>query len=362
MSRSRLLSVLATATVLGVVAWGADRLILGDGLFGPASSVETNDAYVTADFTLVAPKVAGRIDRVIAQDNERVRKGEELAHIEDDDYRASLMVAQGKTGAARADVDNLLAALERQKAVIAGTQANVQADEAALTFAQQNSRRYQTLSIGGAATTEQQQSAATQRRTAQATLVRDQASVKAAEREMGIITAQLARARSVLMRTEGEEKQAELDLSYCTIPAPFSGVVGARGVRVGAYVMRGTALMAVVPVQEAYVLANFQETQLTHVLPGQKALIWIDTFPDHPLHAHVDSIPPATGVAFAPIQPDNATGNFTKVVQRLPVKLVFDAGQPLTKRVRVGMSAEVRIDTSSRPEGSHAEDTRYGWN
>lgn len=201
MSRTRLLSVLVTATLLGAAAWSADRLILGNGLFGAASNVETNDAYVTADFTLVAPKVAGRIDRVIAQDNERVQTGEELAHIEDDDYRASLLVVQGKTGAARADVDNLLAALDRQQAVIAGAQASVEADEAALTFAQQNSRRYQTLSVGGAATIEQQQSATAQRRTAQATLMRDQAAVKAAQRETGVLSAQLARAARSSART-----------------------------------------------------------------------------------------------------------------------------------------------------------------
>ncbi|QDH14016.1 HlyD family secretion protein [Formicincola oecophyllae] len=361
MSRKRIMAALGSAALLGVVAWGADRLILGEGLLGPATSVETNDAYVTADFTLVAPKVAGRIDRVIAQDNERVQQGEELAHIEDDDYRASLMVAQGKTGAARAEVATTEGALARQGALITAARASVAASEAALDFARANARRYQMLSNGGAATREQQQNTATQLRTAQATLAREQAGLNAAERQVPILTAQLARARSTLLRMEGEERQAKLDLSYCTIPAPFAGVVGARGVRVGAYVMRGAPLLAVVPVQQAYVLANFQETQLTHVLPGQRALVWVDTFPGHPLRAHVDSVPPATGVAFSPIQPDNATGNFTKVVQRLPVKLVFDPGQPLTKRVRVGMSAEARIILGT-PEGPHAKDKRYGWN
>ncbi|MFT8688377.1 MAG: efflux RND transporter periplasmic adaptor subunit, partial [Novacetimonas hansenii] len=145
------------------------------------------------------------------------------------------------------------------------------------------------------------------------------------------------------------------------MPAPGVGGGGDRGVRGGAYVHPGTGLLAVVPTQAAYVLANFQETQLTHVRTGQAATIWVDTFPGRPLHAHVDSLAPATGVAFAPIQPDNATGNFTKVVQRIPVKLVFDPGQPLAAMVRVGMSVEARINTASAPDGIHAHDERYIW-
>ncbi|AQS88120.1 major facilitator superfamily multidrug resistance transporter HlyD/EmrA/FusE [Neoasaia chiangmaiensis NBRC 101099] len=343
--------------VLAGVAYAGDRLVLGDGV-----RVETNDAYVTADFTLVAPKVAGRIDRVEAQDNEHVRAGQELAHIEDDDYHAALDVARGNVATAHADVQNLQAELDRQESVIDGAKASVQSDEAAQVFAQQNAMRYRNLSAGGAATTEQQQSAFAQSRQAQAAIVRDQAAVVAATRQVPILQAQLARAQGALIRAQGQERQAALDLSYCTVPAPVSGVVGARGVRVGAYVRPGTALLAVVPTQAAYVVANFQETQLSNVRPGQVATVWVDTFPGHPLAAHVDSVAPATGVAFAPIQPDNATGNFTKVVQRLPVKLVFDPSQPYASRVRVGMSVEARIDTGSHPEGPHGQDARYAWN
>jgi len=349
--------LLATGVVvLGAAAWGGDRLVLGDGV-----NVETDDAYVSAYSSVVAPKVGGRIDAVMAQDNERVRKGEVLAHIEDDDYRAGLKVAQGNVAAARADIVDLQAEFSRQDALIAAARAAVQSDDAELTFAQQDEARYRTLAAGGAGSTEQRQHTAAQTRQATAAKARDEAAVLAATQEKDVLAAQIERAKGNLTRAEGEQQRAELDLSYCTIPAPVDGVVGARGVRVGNYVNPGSALMAVTPVQDAFVVAHFQETQLTHVVPGQKATVWVDTFPGQPLHAHVDSIPPATGVAFAPIQPDNATGNFTKVVQRLPVRIVFDPGQALAARVRIGMSVEVRIDTASHPEGARADDPRYAW-
>ncbi|KXV76256.1 HlyD family secretion protein [Acetobacter cerevisiae] len=344
------------AGVLALIAWGGARWVNGDGV-----NQYTNDAYVTADFPTVAPKVSGRIDRVIAQDNEQVHAGEELAHIEDDDYRAALDVAKGNRQAAQGDVTNLEAELARQDAVIAEARAAVQADQANLMFARQNAVRYRNLSSGGAGTIEQKQSSEAHEKEAEAAIARDQAGVDAAIRQVAVLKGQLERARGVLVRAQGDEKQADLNLSYCTIPAPMDGVVGERGVRVGNYVHPGTGILAVVPTHAAYVLANFQETQLTRVQAGQRATIWVDTFPGHPLKAHVDSLAPATGVAFAPIQPDNATGNFTKVVQRIPVKLTFDADQPLAARVRVGMSVEANIDTSSKPEGPHANDTRYVW-
>ncbi|NHN84175.1 HlyD family efflux transporter periplasmic adaptor subunit [Acetobacter musti] len=344
------------AVVLAVAAWGGSRLVNGNGV-----DQYTNDAYVTADFTTVAPKVSGRIDRVIAQDNEQVRTGEELAHIEDDDYRAALEVAKGNVLAARGDVSNLEAELGRQDSLIAGAKAAVLSDQASLQFARENAVRYRNLSSGGAGTVEQKQSSESREKEANAVVARDQAAVDAAVRQVAVLKAQLQRAQGVLLRAQGDEKQAALNLSYCTIPAPVDGVVGERGVRVGAYVHPGTGILAVVPTQAAYVLANFQETQLTKVQTGQTATIWVDTFPGHPLKAHVDSLAPATGVAFAPIQPDNATGNFTKVVQRVPVKLTFDPGQALASKVRVGMSVEVSIDTASQPGGPHANDARYVW-
>ncbi|AEI38154.1 MAG: HlyD family secretion protein [Zymomonas mobilis subsp. pomaceae] len=338
------------------LAWSGYRLVSGDGIHQ-----YTNDAYVTADFTIVAPKVSGRIDQVLAEDNEHVPKGEVLAHIEDADYRAALEIARGNVTTAKGDIAHLEAELNRQDAVIASARAVIEGDRAALRFAKQNEARYRNLSIGGAGTIEQRQRAEAQERETLANETRDQANANAAFQQIAVLKAQLQRAQGNLRRAQGEQQQAELNLSYCTIPAPVEGIIGERGVRVGAYVHQGTALLAVVPTQLSYVLANFQETQLTRVKTGQSATVWIDTFPGHPLRAHVDSLAPATGVAFAPIQPDNATGNFTKVVQRIPVKIVFDPHQPMASRVRVGMSVEVAINTGSEADGPHAKDIRYAW-
>ncbi|MDX1897563.1 HlyD family secretion protein, partial [Pseudomonas aeruginosa] len=170
-------------------------------------------------------------------------------------------------------------------------------------------------------------------------------------RGLGDVYKRQGQARGDLQRMQARRDQARLDLSYCELRAPFDGLVGRRQLRVGAYVTPGSALLAVVPLQQAYVVGNFQETQLTHVSPGQAVEIRVDTFPGEVLRGHVDSIAPATGLSFAPIAPDNATGNFTKVVQRIPVKIVLEPRQAMAGKLRVGMSVEARIDTAT---GTHS--------
>jgi membrane fusion protein (multidrug efflux system) len=169
--------------------------------------------------------------------------------------------------------------------------------------------------------------------------------VGAAEKQIGVLQAQLAQANAALSQQQAIEHQAELNLSYTTISAPVDGTVGARTLRVGQYVQAGTQLMAVVPLQAVYVVANYKETQLTDVRPGQPVTIDIDTFPGTTVHGRVDSLAPASGQEFALLPPDNATGNFTKIVQRIPVKIVVDKGDPLAGMVRPGMSVEPTIDT-----------------
>ncbi|HWU02475.1 MAG TPA: HlyD family secretion protein [Novosphingobium sp.] len=344
----------ASALVLIGGAIGADRLLLGS-----ASAQSTDDAYVEADFTTVAPKVAGRIDKVLVEDNESVRPGQPLAHIEDADFRAALDMARGDVLAMQGEVANLDAGIARQNAVVAQAQADVKADEANLAFARQNRARYSHLAEGGASPLELRQGAEARALEAEANRQRDMAGVESARRQIDVLKAQLEKAKGGLLRAQGARKQAELNLSYCTILAPVEGHVGARGLRVGAYVHAGGALMAIVPNQSAYVVANFQETQLTRIRAGQKASITLDTFPGKALRAHVDSIAPASEVAFSPIKPDNATGNFTKVIQRIPVKLVIDPGQEMAARIRVGMSVEAQVDTASPADGAHAQDARY---
>lgn len=326
-----------------VVAISVDFLLVGYG-----RTQWTNDAYVTADFSVVAPKVGGLIDRVGVEDNQHVRAGQEVAHIEDSDYIVAVDEAQAALAAAQAKVDNLTSSIARQEPVVAQQEATVRADAAALRFARANATRYHNLSAGGAGTVEQQQQSTSQLEQASANRDRDVSAASAVKHELPILEAQRREAIAGVKRAEATLRQAKLNLSYTHILAPVDGVVGQRSARVGNFVNPGTSLLAVVPLQKAYVIANFQETQLTHVGRGQHARITVDTFPGQPLRGTVDSLAPASGIAFSPIPPDNATGNFTKVVQRIPLKIWLDPGQPLVQRLRVGMSVGVDLDTSSR--------------
>ncbi|MEI9916645.1 MAG: HlyD family secretion protein [Methylovirgula sp.] len=330
---------------LAGVAYGVDRLIIGDGRIQ-----STDDAYITADFSTVAPKISGLLDKVEVEDNARVKAGQELVHIDDRDYRTAVAAAEGALGGAKAEVANLSAELARQTPVIGQADANILADDAALTFARANAQRYRNLSRGGAGTVEQQQQSAAQLQQAEAAKERDSEAADAARRQIAILQAQRDRALADAKRTEAALAQARLNLSYTHVLAPVDGVVGQRAIRVGNYVSPGTALLAIVPIDSAYVLANYQETQLTHLALGQKVEITVDAFPGVVLTGHVDSLAPASGIAFSPIAPDNATGNFTKVVQRIPLKIVFDPDQPLRARLRVGMSVETTLDTHSTPD------------
>jgi membrane fusion protein (multidrug efflux system) len=318
-------------------------------VFGQSPVQSTNDAYVNADFTLVAPKVSGFIEQVLVEDNQQVKAGEVLARIDAKDYQAEVAAADAAIATAHANVENASAALVRQQALIAQARAVVEGDVSQVEFAQHELLRYQNLAGQGAGTLQNFQQARSRLQTAKALEAEHRAAVNAVTRQLDVLQAQHNAALAEVMRAQAMQQRAHLDLSYTTLVAPFDGIVGRRSVRVGAYVKPGDNLMAVVPVARAYIVANFQESQLTHVVPGQAASIAVDTFPGSMLKGHVQSIAPATGVTFAAVAPDNATGNFTKVVQRIPVKIVLDDQQPLTRQLRVGMSVDASIDTRSRP-------------
>jgi membrane fusion protein (multidrug efflux system) len=195
---------------------------------------------------------------------------------------------------------------------------------------------------------EEQQHAVTALDQQQAGRDRDRAALLAAQQQFDILQAGRDKALGALARAQAALDQAKLNLSYTEIRAPIDGMVGQRSVRVGAFVGAGTPLLAVVPLSQAYVIANFQENQLARMRQHQPARITVDSFPGLVLKGHVDSLAPATGVAFAPIAPDNATGNFTKIVQRLPVKIVIDPGQPEAARLRVGLSVEPTVNVAAR--------------
>jgi membrane fusion protein (multidrug efflux system) len=197
----------------------------------------------------------------------------------------------------------------------------------------------------GYGTVQRAQLAETALREKTAALQKSRAGLVVAERKIDVLASERAKAAAQLQHAQAVRHQAELNLSYTAIAAPVDGTVGARSLRVGQYVQAGTALMAVVPLHAVYVVANYKETQLADVRPGQKVTIEIDTFPGKVLQGHVDSLSPASGLQFALLPPDNATGNFTKIVQRVPVKIVFDGDDALDGLLRPGMSAEPSIDT-----------------
>ena len=294
---------------------------------------------------MIAPKVAGFIKDVLVDDNQQVKAGQLLATIDDRDYQAALDAAQAQLLVARAQSADARATLERQAALIAQADAAVKAAQAEVAFADHETTRYSRLAEQGAGTVQNAQQARSRVDQARARLANAQAALLATRKQVDILDAQVASADGQLKRAEAGLEKANLDLSYTRIVAPVDGMVGERALRVGAYVNPGARLLSVVPLDQAYVVGNFQETQLTHVQPGQPVNISVDTFSGETLRGHVQSIAPATGVTFAAVKPDNATGNFTKVVQRIPVKIVFDADQPLLQRLRVGMSVEAVIDT-----------------
>jgi membrane fusion protein (multidrug efflux system) len=306
----------------------------------------TDDAYVQADSTIIAPKVSGYIAEVLVADNEKVSAGQLLARIDDRDFKAALNQARADVAAAEAAVKNLNAQIELQAPLIQQQASQVEAAEANLKFAQEERNRYDDLMKTGSGTIQRAQQTDAALRAQSAQLQQEKSGLLAANKKIEVLSTQRAQAVAQLDRARAIEEQAELNLSYTKITAPVDGTVGARTLRIGQYVQAGTQLMAVVPLDAVYLVANFKETQLTHVRNGQPVEIRIDSFHSVKLRGHVDSLSPASGLQFALLPPDNATGNFTKIVQRVPVKIVFE-DQGLKGLLRPGMSAEPTVDTKA---------------
>ncbi len=350
--RSVLLAAAAIAGLAGAGVYGHEYWTTGRFM------VSTDDAYLQADNVLISPKVAGYISDVLVTDNQPVKAGQVLARIDDRDYRTALAVARANVDAAQAGIDNLGQQIAEQRIAVTEAETTVEADQAALIFSGQDYQRYVTLSKNGAGTIQSAQKASSDIREKQAMLDHDIAGVAGARKQVDVLVTQLAEARATLALQQAALHQAELNVSYTTITSPTDGTVGARSLRVGQYVQAGTQLMAVVPLRAVYVSANYKETQLTDVHRGQPVTLDVDTFPGTIVHGVVNSIAPASGQEFALLPPDNATGNFTKIVQRVPVKITIDPNDPLIGRLRPGMSVEPTIDTRSTDDTRSAGDTR----
>ncbi|KZS49820.1 membrane fusion protein (multidrug efflux system) [Rhizobium sp. BK077] len=306
----------------------------------------TDDAYVKADYTTVAPKVAGYIRQVLVSDNDQVKAGQVLARIDDRDFQAALSQARADVKAAEAAITNIDAQIALQQSVIEQARATIDASQASLDFAVSDAARSARLITNGAGTQSRAEQTLSAREQAAAAVERDRAALVAAQNKVPVLQTQREQSAAQRDRAAAAAQQAELNLSYTDIVAAVDGTVGARSIRVGQYVTSGTQLMAVVPLHAVYVVANFKETQLTYISPGQPVEIKVDSFPDISIKGHVDSVSPASGLEFSLLPPDNATGNFTKIVQRIPVKIVID-DEPLSGLLRSGMSVEPEIDTKA---------------
>jgi membrane fusion protein (multidrug efflux system) len=305
----------------------------------------TDDAYVKADSTTVAPKVSGYIAQVLVADNQPVKSGQVLARIDDRDLQTALREANANLGAATAVVANLTAQLTAQDYAIREAQADLQVAQTAAALAQRNEGRRREMAKVGFGSDEQSDEATTDFQRKTAGVARAQAALASARQQVEVLQTQRQLAEAQRLRAVASQNQAELNVGYATILAAIDGTVGARTLRVGQFVQAGTQLMEIVPLQDTYVVANFKETQLTRMHPGQAVRLCVDTFPGERLTGHVDSLAPASGLEFALLPPDNATGNFTKIVQRIPIKVVLDDPRQLAGRLRPGMSVDVAVDT-----------------
>ena len=311
----------------------------------PHENVTTEDAYVTVHYAMVAPRVAGQIAELPVQDNQRVRAGQLLAALDPRDYRTQLQQAEANRQASRARVLQADAQIARQPSMIRQAEAQVMTAQARLALARADQRRYAALAETGAGTFQQHQQADAQLREAQANLAQGQAEVSSQRHQLDSLVADRAAAVAQVRRDDAAIAQAKLNLDYTRIYAPISGTVAQKTVQVGNQVATGAPLLMLVPLETAFVIANYRELELRHMRPGQAATVHIDAY-DIDLAGYVESLPPASGATFSPIPPNNATGNFTKIVQRLPVKIAVRPNQRLARLLRAGLSVVVTVDTN----------------
>ena len=313
-------------------------------IYAPHSDVRTDDAYVTAHYATVAPRVSGQVVGVYVNDNQPVRAGQLLATLDDRDYRTALLQAQAALESDEARVDQARAQVARQPAMIAQAADQVASAQARLALSQADATRYANLAATGAGTFQQHQQADTTLKQDRASLASAQNDLTAQRRQLDALVADEDATKAQVRADQTRVAQAQLNLGYTRLTAPIDGDIDQRTTQTGDYVAPGATMMVVTPLDAVYVLANYRELALRHMRPGQRARIHLDAY-DVDLEGVVDSIPPASSATYSPVPPNNATGNFTKIVQRLPVKIVVAPNQPLARLLRVGMSVETTVHT-----------------
>jgi membrane fusion protein, multidrug efflux system len=349
-----LLAVLAALVFVGLAT------LRWDAWVGGSAVQTTNDAYVRAETTRLATRVAGEVRTVAVKDFQRVKSGDLLVEIDPADYEAQVAQADAGVAGAKAALDNLDNQVELQYATIAQAEAQRVSAEARDVEAQQEQERQQSLTQTQAGTRQKLEQAVADYAKAQADVRASRAVIAAQRHQLEVLAGTKKQRTADLLGAQAALAAARLRLGYTKIVAPFDGVVGERQVQPGDYVNIGSNLINIVPLPNVYVIANYKETQLTRVKPGQPVEITIDTFPDQTLRGQVERVSPASGSQFALLPPDNATGNFTKVVQRIPVRIALDKGQPLLERLLPGMSAVTRIRVDEPGGAAHADGANGG--
>jgi membrane fusion protein (multidrug efflux system) len=309
---------------------------------------ETDDAYVQADTISVVPKIAAYVTALHVTDNSKFSAGQLLVELDPRDFQVAVASAAATLQSAQAEEADAEAQLQVQGQFIAADRANIRGDEATLAFARQQFTRFNVLAQEQAGTVESSQQAQSDIGQQLAQVQKDDATLAAAQTQIDVLESQVRRAQADVAHAQAGLAQAKLNLSYTRIYADVSGTVANRSVQVGNFVQPGQTLFAAVPTN-VYIIANFKETQLTHMQVGQPVSISVDAFPDVRLHGHIDSFQRGTGSYFALLPPENATGNFVKVVQRVPVKILIDGRDQNKLLLAPGMSVETSVAIHAPP-------------
>jgi membrane fusion protein (multidrug efflux system) len=310
--------------------------------------VSTDDAYVNAHVVSIVPKVAAYVLKLHVNDNSKVARDELLIQLDPRDFQVAVDIANADLKSAQASAANIGAQIREQQSIVAESQSAIDGDQALLDFALQQLDRYKSLASTGSGTVERLQQVEADVGQRRATVQHDQAAHDAARAHQAVLETQELQAKATLERQQAALAQAQLNLSYTKISAAEAGSVANKTVEEGNYVQPGQVLLSIVP-DTLYITANFKETQLTDVRPGQRATIRVDAFPGLRLEGRVDSLQRGTGSQFALLPPENATGNFVKVVQRVPVKITFNDPGEAVHWISPGMSVEARIYTADPP-------------
>lgn len=341
---------LRSALLMALIGLAGIWLVLRAWEVGPfqTSVVSTDNAYVRGQVTVLAPQVNGYVTQVLVKDYERVTAGQPLVRIDTRSYEAALAMAQAQLANAQAQRSNSGQTQAQNQAALQASRASLAAVMAEAERAQAELRRVEELATRGSVSLNERDKVRATARLAATNVAKAQAEIEIAGQKIKATTVNRGALDAQVQMAEAQVAQARINLDNTTVHAPGDGQVSEVGVRQGQYVAAGSQLLYVVP-RTLWVVANFKETQMAHVQPGQKAQFAIDALEGASLHGTVLEIAPATGSEFSVLKADNATGNFTKVVQRLPVKITIDAGQPLAERLRPGMSVVARIDTQVQP-------------